>query len=144
MTPGEGTQVTTIAIKKFGALPTSGTSVFNVTPLKAGKYFSKIQCFCFDEQTLAASEEVDMDLVFFVDPAMFDDGHPPMFVQIAIIRSTHVNSTRRCGLGGRLRPRFLHVSPGNRTDESRRWELRCGGPSFMKTPTARVWTHLGS
>ena len=72
VTPGEGTQVSYRA-RNLVPLPTSGTSVFNVTPLKAGKYFSKIQCFCFDEQTLAASEEVDMDLVFFVDPAMFDD-----------------------------------------------------------------------
>ena len=72
VTPGEGTRVSYNA-RNLVPLPTSGTSVFNVTPLKAGKYFSKIQCFCFEEQTLAASEAVDMDLVFFIDPAMFDN-----------------------------------------------------------------------
>ena len=29
-------------------------SVFNVTPLTAGKYFNKIDCFCFEEQVLSA------------------------------------------------------------------------------------------
>jgi cytochrome c oxidase assembly protein subunit 11 len=51
----------------------SGTAVYNVTPLKAGKYFHKIQCFCFDKQILKAGEEMAMPVLFFVDPAIADD-----------------------------------------------------------------------
>ena len=48
-------------------------SVFNVTPLNAGKYFNKIECFCFEEQTLSPNEIVDMPVSFFIDPSIKDD-----------------------------------------------------------------------
>lgn len=52
---------------------TTGQAAYNVTPLTVGSYFTKINCFCFTEQTLAAGETREMPVVFYVDPSFVAD-----------------------------------------------------------------------
>lgn len=65
--------ITSFNAKNTRDIPTGGTALYNVTPLKAGKYFHKIQCFCFDEQILEPGQEVTMPVVFYIDPSIQDD-----------------------------------------------------------------------
>jgi cytochrome c oxidase assembly protein subunit 11 len=60
----------------------TGLVIYNVTPGQAGPYFDKIACFCFHTQTLAARQEAEMPVSFFVDPAIVKD---PDGVQIDTI-----------------------------------------------------------
>ena len=70
--PGARTQISYRATN-LTARPITGQAVFNVSPDQAGKYFKKIECFCFTEQTLKPGQSVDMPVIFFVDPQMAKD-----------------------------------------------------------------------
>jgi cytochrome c oxidase assembly protein subunit 11 len=60
-------------VTNLAARSTLGQAAYNVTPLTAGVYFQKINCFCFTEQRMAAGEKREMAVVFYVDPAMVKD-----------------------------------------------------------------------
>jgi cytochrome c oxidase assembly protein subunit 11 len=53
--------------------PIVGHATFNVTPLRSGIYFNKIQCFCFSNERLDPHEKINMPVVFYVDPAFGKD-----------------------------------------------------------------------
>jgi len=53
--------------------PVTGVATYNVQPNKCGAYFNKVQCFCFEEQRLRGREEVDMPVLFYIDPEFASD-----------------------------------------------------------------------
>ena len=60
-------------VKSNADNPVKGMATYNVTPLKAGKYFNKVYCFCFEEQEIKAGEVIQYPVSFFIDPRFDDD-----------------------------------------------------------------------
>jgi cytochrome c oxidase assembly protein subunit 11 len=56
-----------------GKVAVTGRALFNVVPESAGAHFHKIQCFCFDNQTIKPGETVEFPVVYFVDPQFATD-----------------------------------------------------------------------
>ncbi len=53
--------------------PIAGSASYNVFPFTAGGFFTKIACFCFEEQVLQPGERVQMPVTFYVDPEIVND-----------------------------------------------------------------------
>lgn len=90
--PGVGVgqrHMATFTARNTSDMPITGTATFNVEPAQAGKYFNKIQCFCFTEQTLGPGEEVRMPVLYFVDPAALDDPAMKGVEQITLSYTFH-------------------------------------------------------
>ena len=61
------------AVTNESARRTVGQAAYNVSPTTVGRYFDKINCFCFTEQTLNPGEKREMAVVFYVDPKLAED-----------------------------------------------------------------------
>ncbi|MBL4917697.1 cytochrome c oxidase assembly protein [Szabonella alba] len=67
--------------------PVAGTASYNVTPYAAGGYFTKIHCFCFEQQVLQPGERVQMPVTFYVDPEIVND-REAKFVKVITLSYT--------------------------------------------------------
>lgn len=67
------TKIAFFKVKNNSDKPITGRALFNVVPEQAGPYFQKLQCFCFEDQTIAPGATVDMPVLYYVDPKFVDD-----------------------------------------------------------------------
>jgi cytochrome c oxidase assembly protein subunit 11 len=53
--------------------PISARAGYNVVPERAGPYFQKLQCFCFEEQVIQPGQTIDFPVQYFVAPELATD-----------------------------------------------------------------------
>lgn len=53
--------------------PLTGRAAYNVVPEQAGPYFTKLECFCFTDQTLQPGQTMDFPVVYYIDPRYASD-----------------------------------------------------------------------
>ena len=53
--------------------PIHATAAYNVVPERAGPYFQKLQCFCFEGQEIGPGETKEFPVQYFVAPEMATD-----------------------------------------------------------------------
>ncbi len=64
--------------------PITGRAVYNVVPEQAGPYFRKLECFCFQEQTIRPGETIQFPVVYFVDPELVEDAEARRIDEITL------------------------------------------------------------
>jgi len=79
-------QVVTVyyTVTNQSARTTAGQAAYNVAPLQAGAYFRKLQCFCFNDQTIAAHTTMRFPVVYFVDPKFASDIDTKDFTNVTL------------------------------------------------------------
>ena len=83
ISPGEVTTIEYIVENLEHDLST-GIATFQYFPKEYGKYVSKINCFCYDSQTLKAKEKRKYSLVMFIDPEATKDSKTKYVKEISI------------------------------------------------------------
>ena len=60
-------------VENLSSKTTFGVATFEYHPKELGNYFTKLNCFCFDRQTLKAGENSKYSLVILIDPKVTKD-----------------------------------------------------------------------
>jgi len=81
--PGEVTTVEYI-VENLGNMETTGIATFAYFPNQFGNYISKINCFCYDAQTLKSKQKDKFNLVILVDPEVTKDSKTKDIKEVTI------------------------------------------------------------
>jgi cytochrome c oxidase assembly protein subunit 11 len=84
-----------------GDQPLTGRASYNVAPGQAGAYLRKLQCFCFNDQTIPAHTTVRFPVVYFIDPGFASDPDTKGFTNLVLSYTFFPSPKSARGLGGR-------------------------------------------
>jgi cytochrome c oxidase assembly protein subunit 11 len=71
-------------VKNTSNRAVTAVATYNVTPHKVGPYFQKLECFCFQDRTLQPGEEMELPVIFYVDPSLATDKNVKEVTEITL------------------------------------------------------------
>ena len=83
VTPGEVITVEYI-VENLGNIETTGIATFVYFPNQFGNYISKINCFCYDAQTLKPKQKGKYTLTLLIDPEATKDSKTKNIKEVTI------------------------------------------------------------
>ena len=81
--PGEVKTIEYV-VENLSVNENTGIATFTYFPSQVGNYISKINCFCYDAQTLKANEKDKFTLVILVDPGVAKDSKTKNIKEVTI------------------------------------------------------------
>lgn len=130
--PGE-TALAFFTATNMSAEDIIGVATYSVTPAQVAPYFSKIQCFCFEEQRLNAGETVDMPVFFFIDPDFVDD---PTMTKIDTITLSYTFFSMQCVLPNFVLSNFTNTN--HRGQIRQKWQFDANASGDVMIGYARA------
>lgn len=99
------TAISHYTLTNTGPEPVTVVASYNVTPHKAGPYFRKIECFCFEDQALAPGETRRLSVLYFIDPELAGDYDTREVSAVTLSYTFHPSQTQAAAdAAGRLSP----------------------------------------
>ena len=71
-------------VENLGDKETTGIATFAYYPKEFGNYINKINCFCYDAQTLKPKQKGKYTLVLFIDPEVAKDSKTKNIKEVTI------------------------------------------------------------
>jgi len=81
--PGEVTTIEYV-VENLGDTSTTGIATFTYFPSQFENYISKINCFCYDAQTLEAKQKDKFVLILLIDPEVTKDSKTKDIKEVTI------------------------------------------------------------
>lgn len=79
-----GTNIAFFKVVNNSDQPVTGRAAYNVTPETAGWHVRKLQCFCFNAETLQPHQAAEWPVIYFIDPTFAKDPEMKGFSDITI------------------------------------------------------------
>jgi cytochrome c oxidase assembly protein subunit 11 len=95
------TSMAYFTVKNLGSTPLTGRAAYNISPESAATYFLKLQCFCFNDQTIGPGVEKTFPVVYYVDSKFASDPDTSVLKELTLSYTFYPAPDVKSGAGSK-------------------------------------------